>query len=184
MKKVRNTILRALLVILSATAPAIAQKTTELHFGSEPWHLELSLGDLKPSGGAESRPDRKVYTYADKQGAVLSVIVENAHAAANIESCREVFQRRKADIQPDDEVQGGRGDAVSQEYDWKLEFRGKPVVQHNVFVCHVRGTYYIDVHASKIPYIPSDHDALMRLVDAVTLVDSAPGSSPRLAWKR
>ncbi|HMI20792.1 MAG TPA: hypothetical protein VK533_14745 [Sphingomonas sp.] len=158
------------LAALAATVP----KTTELHFGSEPWHLELALGELKPSGGAESRPDRKVYTYADKQGTVLSVIVENAHEPANIEGCREVFQRRKADIQPNDEVQVGRGDAVMQEYDWKLEFQGKPVVQHNVFVCRVRGTYYIDVHASKIPYVPSDRGALLRLVDAVTLIDPAP----------
>ena len=174
MKNVRTAIFGASLVILSAAAPAKMTKTIQLHFGSEPWHLELSLGGgLKPSDGPESSPDRQVYFYEDGQGTVLSVIVENAHEPANIDACREVFQRRKADIQPNDEVQGSRGDAATQEYDWKLDFQAKWVVQHNVFACRVRGTYYIDVHASKIPYVPSDHDALMRWVDAVDVVDSA-----------
>jgi len=173
MNKVGTAIFTASLVVFSAAAPAKIPKATELHFGSEPWHLELSLGDLKPGSGPESTPDRQVYYYDNRQGTVLSVIVENAHESANIDACREVFERRKADVQPTDEVQGSRGDAATQEYDWKLEFQGKPVVQHNVFACRIRGTYYIDVHASKIRYVPSDRDTLMRLVDAVKVVDPA-----------
>lgn len=35
----------------------------------------------------------------------------------------------------------------------------------------VRGTYYIDVHASRIRYRLTDHDALMALIDGVAIVD-------------
>ena len=154
MKKIGAAIFTASLVIFPAAAPARILATTELHFGSEPWHLELSLGDLKPIDGAESRPARQVYTYVDGQGTVLSVIVENAHEPASIDSCRDVFQRRKAQFQPNGEIQGNRGDAATQEYDLQLDFHGKPIVQHNVYACHVRGTYYIDVHASKFSISP------------------------------
>jgi hypothetical protein len=169
MKKILGSALGACFVV-SAPAGA-APKPTELHFGSEPWHLVLSLGDLKPTEGAPSSVDRKVFTYADDRGSVLSVIVEDAHRPAIMASCRDVFAGRKAEMQPDNETQGQRGDSATQEYDLKLNFQGKPIVQHNVFSCRTRGNYYIDVHASHVPYQPSDHDALMALMAAVAIID-------------
>jgi hypothetical protein len=160
--------------LVAVSASASASKPSELHFGGEPWHLELSLGDMKPIQGLPGRPDRDVFTYSDDRGTVLSLVVENAHEPATIASCREVFARRKqgmAAMQPVNEVQGQRRDAVTQEYDLTLDLKGKPILQHNIYSCRVRGNYYIDVHASRIAYRPSDHDALMSIIDAVRIID-------------
>ena len=162
-----------ILIALVSSAPSSAQssKPTELRFGNVPWHLALSLGDMKPAEGFPSRPDRDVFTYSNGKGTILSVIVENAHAPATLASCRDVFARRKAGMQPANEVQGQRGDGATQEYDLKVDFQGEAIVQHNVFSCRVRGTYYIDTHASKIRYQAGDRDALMALIDGVAIVD-------------
>ena len=167
-----------LLVALVASAPSSAQssKPTELRFADVPWHLALALGDMKPAEGFPSRPDRDVFTYSDGKGTILSVIVENAHAPATLASCREVFERRKLGNPGEgillvNEVQGQRGDAATQEYDLKIDSHGEAIVQHNVFSCRVRGNYYIDAHASKIRYRPGDRNALMALIDGVTIVE-------------
>jgi hypothetical protein len=158
-------------IALAAATPAQAKKPIELHFGKEPWHLVLSASDLKPMQGAPSGRDRQVFTYANDRGMLLSVIVENAHQPATMASCRAVFDERKhfdaGGMGPSNEVQGQRGEAAMQEYGLKFG----PIVQHDIFSCRVRGTYYIDVHASKLPYQPGDRDALMALVDAVTIVN-------------
>src|SRR5207253_2773617 len=99
---------------LTPPAPA-APKPTELHFGSEPWRLALSLGDLKPTEGAPSSADRHVYTYSNDRLEVLSVIVEDAHSPATLDSCRDVFARRKQGMPIVNEVQGQSGDAATQE---------------------------------------------------------------------
>ncbi|HEX6741367.1 MAG TPA: hypothetical protein VF079_06185 [Sphingomicrobium sp.] len=156
-------------LLLAAGAPAAP---TELRFGSEPWHLALSLGGLKPTQGVESTADRQAWTYSNDKGTILSVIVENAHAPADKASCRDVFERRKADLKPANEVQGERGDAATQEYDFQLDFRGKAIVQHNIFSCRVRGTWYIDAHVSKIGYDAArDRAALLALLDGVAIVE-------------
>src|SRR5206468_5816755 len=112
-------------LLSGSAAPAAAAKPIELRFGGEPWHLALALGALKPSEGAPSSPDRQIFTYADGQGTILSVIVENAREPATMASCRDVFARRKEQdfdgILPVDEVQGQRGEAATQEYDLKLD---------------------------------------------------------------
>ena len=167
-----NLVSAPILIALVVSASSSAQpKPTELRFANVPWHLALSLGDMKPTEGFPSRPDRDVFTYGDGKGTILSVIVENAHAPATLASCRDVFARRKASMQPVNEVQGQRGDAATQEYDLKVDFQGEAIVQHNVFSCRVRGTYYIDAHASKIRYQAGDRDALMALIDGVTIVE-------------
>ena len=159
------------LLALAAAAPAVA----ELRFADEPWRLALQLDDMKPFEGAPSSPGRRVFSYSNGKGWVLSVIVENAQAPATLAGCRDVFDRRKqggnAGFAPVDEVQGQRGDAATQEFDVKGELQGRPFVMHNSYSCRVRGTYYIDVHASKIPYLPSDHDALWALVDRVKIIE-------------
>lgn len=162
-----------ILIALVASAPSSAQssKPTELRFAGVPWHLALALGDMKPAEGFPSRPDRDVFTYSNGKGTILSVIVENAHAPATLESCRDVFERRKDGMQPDNEVEGQRGDAATQEYDLKLDFQGEAIIQHNIFSCRVRGTHYIDTHVSKIRYRPGDRDALMALIDDVAIVE-------------
>ena len=169
MKFVSAPIIIALVV--SASSSAQSSKPTELRFANVSWHLALSLGDMKPTEGFPSRPDRDVFTYGDGKGTILSVIVEDAHAPATLASCRDVFARRKAGMQPANEVQGQRGDAATQEYDLKVDFQGEAIVQHNVFSCRVRGTFYIDTHASKIRYQSGDRDALMALIDGVAIVE-------------
>ena len=158
-------------LVVSASSSAQPPKPTELRFANVPWHLALSLGDMKPTEGFPSRPDRDVFTYGDGKGTILSVIVENAHAPATLASCRDVFARRKAGMQPANEVQGQRGDAATQEYDLKVDIQGETIVHHNVFSCRVRGTFYIDAHASKVRYQPGDRDALMALLDGVAIVE-------------
>lgn len=163
-----------LLVAIAAAAPAQAPGSTQLRIHNEPWQLELSLGDLKPTQGFPSRADRQVSTYRNDKGVTLSVIVENARAPATLASCRNVFARRKqgkGGLVPVNEVQSQRGETAFQEYDFKLALKGKTIVHHNIFSCRVRGTHYIDVHASKIDYRPSDRDALMALVNSVKIVD-------------
>lgn len=163
-------------LVLAAAAPAQAPKPTELHFGNEPWRLVVSATGMKPIEGVPSKPDRQVFTYHnDAELTVLSVIVENAHAPATLASCRDVFARRKqqgaAGLLPVNEVQAQRGEAATQEYDLVVPYQGKTITQHNVFSCRVRGTYYIDVHASKIDYQPAERDKVLALVDAVAIVD-------------
>ena len=157
-------------LLTASAAPAAAP--TELRFGSEPWHLALTLGGLKPTQGVESTGERQAWTWSNDTGTILSVIVENAHAPADLASCRDVFERRKADLKPVNEVQGERGDAATQEYDFQLDFHGKPLVQHNIFSCRVRGTWYIDAHVSKIGYDAArDRAALLALLDGVAIVE-------------
>lgn len=160
-----------LAALASSTAFAAPRQPTELRIANVPWHLELSLGDMKPVEGFPSRPDRDVFTYRSDQGAILSVIVEDAHAPATLDSCRDVFARRKAGVGAINEVQGQSGDAATQEYDVKVDFQGQTIVQHNIFSCRVRGTYYIDGHVSKIAFVPADRAALMALIDGVKVVD-------------
>jgi hypothetical protein len=169
MKITSGSLLIALVSAAAWAAPAL-QKPTELRFANVPWHLELSLGDMKPIQGFPSRPDRDVFTYKNGEGTILSVIVENAHAPATLASCRDVFARRKAGMQPLNEVQRQRGDTPTQEYDMPLSSRGAAVFQHNVYSCRVRGTYYIDVHASGIRG-PGNQAALWALIDGVKIVD-------------
>ena len=170
MKLLRTSLVTMLtgIALMAATA-AQAKKPIELHFGNERWHLVLSSRDLKPTEGAPSDPDRQIWTYLNEQQMVLSVIVENAHQPATMASCRDVFAQRKqhgaGGLALSNEVQGQRGEAAIQEYDLKLG----TIVQHNIYSCRVRGTYYIDVHASKVGYEPGDHDALITLVDAVVI---------------
>ena len=166
----------SLLVTLAAGSPAQAPSATELHFGNEPWHLALALGDLKPTRGIPSSADRQVFTYRNDDGVMLSVIVQKTHKPATLESCRNLFTRRKtgasllAGIRVANEVQGQRGEAATQEYDMIAENPGETIVHHNVFNCRIRGTYYIDVHASKMRYQPSDRPALLALVGGVAIV--------------
>lgn len=168
MKIIARSVLAA---CLTASVPVSASsKPAELHFGTESWHLALSLGGLKPSQGAPSSPDRQIFTYDDDRGTILSVIVENAHEPATMAGCRDVFARRtQAGML--NEAQGERGEAATQEYDLKLRVQGQPLVWHHAHSCRVRGTYYIDVHASRMRYRPTDHDALMALIDGAAIVD-------------
>jgi hypothetical protein len=168
MKKITRSLLA---ICLTASVPASASpKPKELRFGTEPWHLALSLGRLKPSQGAPSSPDRQIFTYEDGRGTILSIIVENARAPATIASCRDVFARR-AEAGMVNQVLGERGDAATQEYDLKLDVQGQPMVWHHAHSCRVRGTYYIDVHASRMGDRPTDRDALIALIDGVAIVD-------------
>jgi hypothetical protein len=160
----------SLLVGLAYSAALAAPNPTELRIADVPWHLELSLGDMKPIEGFPSRPDRDAFTYQNAN-AILSVIVENAHVPATLDSCRDVFARRKTGMGAINEVQGQRGDAATQEFDLKTEFQGRTIVQHNIFSCRVRGTYYVDTHVSKIAYVPADRPALMALIDGVKIVE-------------
>jgi len=162
----------SILIALVASAPSLAQssKPIELRFANVPWHLELSLGDMKPIQGFPSRPDREVFTYRNDK-AILSVIVENAHAPATLDSCRDVFERRKAGMELSKDVQGQRGDAATQEYNLSFGDRKAMAFQHNVYSCRVRGTYYIDVHASRINYEPVNQDGLWALIDGVAIVE-------------
>ena len=167
-------LLASLLLALAAGATAQASKPTELRFGNEPWRLLFSLGDLKPTQGVASRPDRDAFTYRNDRGVTLSIIVENAHAPATLASCRNVFARRKQGngrLVPINEVQDQRGEAAIQEYDFTIDSKGTTVVHHNVFSCRVRGTHYIDVHASKMGYRPGDRPALLALVEGVKIVE-------------
>jgi len=167
-----------ILIALVASAPSSAQspKPTELRIANAPWHLALSLGDMKPAEGFPSRPDRDVFTYSNGKGTILSVVVENAHAPATLASCREVFERRKLGnpgegIRLVNEVQGQQGEAATQEYDLTIESGGQTIVQHNAFSCRVRGTYYIDVHASGIRDKPGNQAPLWSLIDGVAIVE-------------
>ena len=165
------------LALLAAT-PAQAKKPIELHFGNQPWHIVLSAGDLTPVKGAPSTADRQTFMYRNDRQMLLSVTVENAHESATMESCGVVFEHRKKfgayGAAPSNERQGQRGEAAMQEYDVKL---GAEAL-HNIFSCRVRGTYYIDVHASKLPYRPGDHDALLALVNSVVSVESHERNFP------
>ena len=166
--------LLAIAMATTTAAAAEASKTKILHFGNEPWHLILSLSGLTPAEGFPGSPDRDVFTYTNDRLMNLSVVVENAHAPATLASCRDVFAQRKqgydgiTGVQLINEIEGQRGDAATQEYEVRLPNRA---IHHNVFSCRARGTYYIDVHVSKLGYQPSDRDALMALMDAVTIVD-------------
>jgi hypothetical protein len=168
MKRIPRSVVAA---CLAALVPASASsKATELHFGTEPWHLALTLGGLKPSQGAPSSPDRQIFTFDDDRGTILSVIVENAHEPATMASCRNEFaQRTEAGMF--NETKGEHGEGATQEFDLKFDLQGQPAVWHQAYSCRVRGTYYIDVHASRIRYRPTDHDALMALIDGVAIVD-------------
>jgi hypothetical protein len=170
MKLASAPILIALASSAAWAAPAL-QKPTELRFANVPWHLALSLGDMERIEGFPSRPDRDVFTYSNGKGTILSLIVENAHSPATLDGCRDVFARRKEGMQPINEAQGQRGEAATQEYDMPLGSREAMVFQHNVYSCRVRGTYYIDVHASGIRGLPGNPAALWALIDGVKIVD-------------
>lgn len=179
MKPVRTSLVvtAAAATALAAATPVQAKKPITLQVGNQPWHLVLPSGELKPIEGAPSSPDRQIFTYRSGQ-MVLSVIVENAHEPATMASCRSVFAQRKQQgtggMRVSNEVQSLRGEAATQEFDLKLgaiDPKLAAVVEHDIYSCRVRGTYYIDVHASKLPYQPGDHAALMALADGVAIVN-------------
>lgn len=162
-----------LAIAVTAAAPAETPKTKVLHY--DRWSLVIPLAGLKPTNGFPSRPDRDIFTYTNGRLTEVSVIVENAHAPATLASCRDVFAQRKQgyedirDVQLINEIEGQRGDAATQEYDVRLP---NGAIHHNIFTCRVRGNYYIDVHASKLGYRPSDRNALVALVDGVFIADA------------
>lgn len=159
------------LAALASSAAIAAPKPTELRIANVPWHLELSLADMKPIEGYPSRPDRDVFTYKIDEGGILSVIVENAHSPATLAGCRAVFERRKAGMGLTRDVQAQRGDAATQEYNVSFGDPKAMAFQHNVYSCRVRGTYYIDVHAARIHYEPVQEDGLRALVELVKIVE-------------
>lgn len=162
-------------LLLLAAAPS-AQSSTILPVEGASWRLAVPLGDLKPTQGFPSRQDRQVRTYRDGRGTMLSVIVENARQPATLASCRNVFDRRKGgtpgpNIRLINEVQSQRGQIAIQEYDFEIDSGGRKTLHHNVHSCRARGTHYIDVHASKMDYRPSDRAALIALVESVAIID-------------
>lgn len=166
--------LASMLMAAPGLAAAPSAQPAEIRPAGEPWHLSLSLGDLTPVQGYPSRQDREVRTYRNGSGVTLSVIVENARAPATLASCRNVFARRKqgrGSMIPINESQREANGTVFQEYDLSMEAVGKSGLHHNIHSCRARGTYYIDVHASKANYRPADRAALLALVNGVTIVD-------------
>jgi hypothetical protein len=163
-----------LMLASAAAAPASTSKPTAVTVDNEPWYLLLDLGDLTPTEGIESNSNRKILTFGSDKGVMLSVIVQKVHAPATLAGCRDLFDRRKrgeGDLIPANEVQWQQGDTSIQEFEWFFGSGDKTIIHHNTFSCRVRGNYYIDVHASKAGYRPSDHDALMALINDVRIVD-------------
>jgi hypothetical protein len=160
--------------LAAAAASAKAPAPTELPVFGVPWHLSLALGAMKPFVLEPGRPGRQTYDFHTDDGtSVMTIAVENVEEPATLDGCRDVFDRRPGRI--GGELKGlhaeQRGDSAMQEYDWYGTVEGRAYVQHNVFSCRVRGTYYIDVHASKLTPGPGDAAALRALVDGVRIVE-------------
>ena len=163
-------------LLLAAAPPATAKdKPIELRVGNEPWRVVLAAPGMKKAEGAPSRPGRQIYTFQNtKTFTMLSVIVEDAQAPATMASCRDVHERRAKALPSDirsTEKHELRGEAEFQEYTLALPVPGEPILQHHVHNCRIKGNYYIDAHASKLRYKPADRDALVAVLDAVTIVE-------------
>ena len=163
----------ALLALLIGLAGSDLADSIIFRVDGQHWHLLLPPDDLEPTEGLPSSVDRQIRTFRSGDGLMLSIIIQNMHAPATMEGCLELFERRRighAGISAANETHGVSGDTGFQEYDYELG-ANRTTLHHNIFSCRVRGTYFIDVHASKLGYRPSDRAALKALVDGVKIID-------------
>lgn len=162
-----------LLLATLVTALAAAPAPIRLPVANAPFHLTVELGGMKPFELDPSRPGRQTFSFHTNDGnSVMTIAVEDVEEPATLAGCREVYDRRPARI--GGELRGyhveQHGEAAMQEYAWYTTVDGRAYVQHNVFSCRVRGTYFIDVHASALNPKPGDAARLRTLVDRVRIV--------------
>ncbi|MGH9787469.1 MAG: hypothetical protein ACRD4U_02045 [Candidatus Acidiferrales bacterium] len=168
----------ALLLVVVAAQPLPADQgsgseTYRAWLPERPWVMVVDLpGFALEFNGV--RPDGRRYLFGKNEasGVVFSALLEAAGAPATPEECRRHQTERaesrdfsKEDIQMSEEP--GR---TLLEYTIPVA-GGFDLKQRNLFVCLPKDDVYIDLHFSKVRYLPGDKKLFRAILDTVRFAD-------------
>lgn len=149
-----------------------------LSFPGKSWGVALELPGFT-ARDVETKPDGRRYMFAknDSTGMVASLTLEQIKPGTHATACRESLQQKtKSSPAKVTDVHFSRsGDFDVMEYTVP-EFAGQRIEQKNLFACELYDNTYIDLHVSKVKYVPADQPLFASVVNSMH-VDSAQRSS-------
>jgi len=163
-------------VISPPPGPALsASGTVELAVRGASWALALDLPGFKLEP-IETRPDGRAVRITGENsdtGVVISVYVEPAEAGKTAAVYRdEVWrnvQREPTTIKRDDK-RSQRGAIAILEYRIP-DYQGVPLNQKQINAVLVHGDMWVDLHLSKVRFVPADDALFDKIIASMRIVD-------------
>ncbi len=184
--KTRSLFLGFLCCAVASAGEGGGQQTLKLSLPGEKWALEFDAGgfeikenQLSPQGDA-----RKLFAVNRRTGINMSVFMEKAAGKGGSRACRTYYWSRakQSPFKKDGVRLYQRGLMALVEYTVK-EFRGVPVNQKNINAYLAKGDTWIDVHLSKVQYVPADRKLFDSVLKSVKIdVRFTPTSFDQLAF--
>jgi len=120
------------------------------------------------------QPDGRRYLFGqnDESGVVFSALLEAATAPATLEECRrhQTERAEKKDFAKEDIQMSEEPGRTLLEYTIPVA-GGFDLKQRNLFVCIPQDDVYIDLHFSKVRYLPADKKLFRAILDTVRFAD-------------
>ncbi len=152
-----------------------------LSLPAKDWGVVLTLPGFAVKT-VETKPDGRRYLVAenDNTQVVVSVTLEETKSSTSDSSCRRSLEEKTK--HPPVKIQDVRfslsGDVDVMRY-LVAEFKGQRINQESLFACQFYDNTYIDMHISKVNYVPAD-EPLFADVLASMHIDKAQRSSMEL----
>jgi len=131
----------------------------------------------------ETKPDGRRYMVAENEttNVVVSLTLEAVKAGARASSCRKSLEEKTkiTEVKIRD-VRFSRTDDFDVMWYVVPEFKGQPVKQESLFACQFYDNTYIDLHVSKVNYIPADEPLFAAVLQSMH-IDKVQRSSLELA---
>ena len=130
----------------------------------------------------ETKPDGRRYMVAQNEttNVVVSLTLEQIKPGPSASSCRESLEKRTTDrsLKIQDARFSRSGDVDVLQY-MVPEFRGQRINQKSIFACQFYDATYIDLHVSKVNYVPADEPLFAKVLDSMH-IDGVQRSSMEL----
>ena len=137
-----------------------------------PWVMVVDLpGFAIEFNGVQ--PDGRRYLFGKNESSVVfSALLEAATAPATLEECRrhQTERAEKKDFAKEDIQMGEEPGRTLLEYTIPVA-GGFNLKQRNLFVCIPKDDVYIDLHFSKVRYLPADKKLFRAILDTVRFAE-------------
>lgn len=149
------------------------EETYRVWVPERPWVLVVDLpGFTLEFNGVQPDGRRYLFGKNEETGVVFSALLEAAIAPATLEECRrhQTERAEKKDFSKE-------GIEMSEELGRTLLEYTIPVAggfdlkQRNLFVCIPKDDVYIDLHFSKVRYLPADKKLFRAILDTIRFAD-------------
>ena len=169
------------LVAIGSVAQEPKPLRGRLSLPTKNWSVALDLSGFTVKT-VETKPDGRRYMIAQNEttNVVVSLTLEQVKPGPSASSCRESLEKKTTD--PSLKIQDARfsrsGDVDIMQY-MVPEFRGQQVNQKSIFACQFYDNTYIDLHVSKVNYVPADEPLFAKVLDSMH-IDGVQRSSLEL----